>query len=121
MTAGSVFAGTRDSIPGARFGRGFRGVGEKMDARRGRAGEVGGEGAVAVGFAAWWVSPELRASIPAMLCYATSRVGRGRGLLGLTPPQPPWSGGKTNGQRDGNASRNGHGETGRIGCITITA
>ena len=57
-------------------------------ARRGRTGEVGCEGAVAVGFAAWWGSPELRASIPAMLCYATSRVGRGRGLLGLTPPQP---------------------------------
>ncbi len=24
-----------------------------------------------------------------MLCYATSHVGRGRGLLGLTPPQSP--------------------------------
>lgn len=58
-------------------------------ARRGRTGEVGYEGAVTVGFAAWWGSPELRASIPAMLCYATSRVGRGRGLLGLMPPQPP--------------------------------
>ncbi len=58
-------------------------------ARRGRTGEVGCEGAVAVGVAAWWGSPELRASAPTMLCYATSRVGRGRGLLGLTPPQPP--------------------------------
>lgn len=58
-------------------------------ARRGRTGEVGCEVAGAVGVAAWWVSPELRASIPAMLCYATSRVGRGRGLLGRTPPQPP--------------------------------
>lgn len=58
-------------------------------ARRGRAGEVGYEGTAAVGDAACLVSPELRASIPAMLFYATSRVGRGRGLLGLTPPQPP--------------------------------
>jgi hypothetical protein len=60
-------------------------------ARRGRTGVAGCEGAVAVGVAAWLVSPELRASIPAMLRYATSRVGRGRGLLGLIPPQPPGS------------------------------
>jgi hypothetical protein len=61
----------------------------KWIARRGRTGEVGCEGAVAVGVAAWLVSPELRASIPTMLCYATSRVGRGRGLLGRTPPRTP--------------------------------
>jgi hypothetical protein len=61
----------------------------KWIARRGRAGEAGNEGAVAVGGAAWLVSPELRASIPTMLCYATSRVERGRGLLGLMPPRTP--------------------------------
>jgi hypothetical protein len=60
----------------------------KWIARRGRTGEVGCEGAVAVGVAAWLVSPELRASIPTMLCYATSRVGRGRGWLGLSRPSP---------------------------------
>jgi hypothetical protein len=36
-----------------------------------------------------WESADLRASIPATLCHAPSRVGRRRGYLGLTPPQPP--------------------------------
>ena len=39
--------------------------------------------------AAWWESPELHASTPATLCHAPSRVGRRRGYLGLTAPQPP--------------------------------
>jgi hypothetical protein len=34
-------------------------------------------------------SPELRASTPATLSHAPSRVGRRRGYLGLTAPQPP--------------------------------
>jgi hypothetical protein len=38
---------------------------------------------------AWWESPEFHASIPATLCHAPSRVGRRRGYLGLTAPQPP--------------------------------
>ena len=33
-------------------------------------------------------SADLRASIPATLRHAPSRVGRRRGYLGLTPPQP---------------------------------
>ncbi len=34
-------------------------------------------------------SADLRASFPATLCHAPSGVGRRRGYLGLTPPQPP--------------------------------
>jgi hypothetical protein len=83
-------------------------------ARRGRTGEVGCEGAVAVGVAAWLVSPELRASIPTMLCYATSRVGRGRGLLGLTPPQHPGVAEKPTANAMAEHRDSGHGEAGRI-------
>jgi hypothetical protein len=36
-----------------------------------------------------WESPELRASFPATLRHAPSRVERRRGYLGLTTPQPP--------------------------------
>ena len=45
-------------------------------------------GAVTDGFMAWWVSPELRASIPAMLCYATS-VDFHRQSTTVGVPHPP--------------------------------
>jgi hypothetical protein len=90
-------------------------------ARRGRAGEVGYEGAVAAGVAAWRGSPELRASVPAMLCCATSRVGRGRGLLGLTPPQPPGVAEKATAYAMAKHRDSGHGEsTSAVGASYIT-